>query len=178
MVSACTQGQILISGVAVAEADVEAKNGCLYSLVDVLIPPSIEPILPHRCDVAESNVYKVRINQWLLAINIYLSTITTLDLLFSSLLFSINLWFSLNMYFIPHSQYHFTQTFSISGDDEYINVYINRKVKHFWTWLWILESARCCKCKHNVTDVLNYLTWKLHKSTVWARKKSGGAGGQ
>ncbi|KAI5617948.1 stabilin-2 isoform X2, partial [Silurus asotus] len=52
-------GQILISGVAVAEADVEAKNGCLYSLVDVLIPPSIEPILPHRCDITENNVYKV-----------------------------------------------------------------------------------------------------------------------
>ncbi|XP_053506197.1 stabilin-2 [Ictalurus furcatus] len=51
-------GQILVSEVAVAEADVEAKNGCLYSLVGVLIPPSIEPILPHRCDVTESNVYK------------------------------------------------------------------------------------------------------------------------
>ncbi|KAK3544692.1 hypothetical protein QTP86_026093 [Hemibagrus guttatus] len=57
-------GQILISGVAVAEADVEANNGCLYSLVDVLIPPSIEPILPHRCDLTESNVYKVRISQY------------------------------------------------------------------------------------------------------------------
>ncbi|GAA6102753.1 stabilin-2 [Tachysurus ichikawai] len=51
-------GQILISGVAVAEADVEAKNGCLYSMVDVLIPPSIEPILPHRCDLIESNIYE------------------------------------------------------------------------------------------------------------------------
>lgn len=63
MVSAHVQGQILISGVAVAEADVEAKNGCLYSMVDVLIPPSIEPILPHRCDLIESNIYEVRIIQ-------------------------------------------------------------------------------------------------------------------
>ncbi|TSK13306.1 Stabilin-2 [Bagarius yarrelli] len=51
-------GQILIGGVAVAEADVEAKNGCLYSLLDVLIPSSIEPILPQRCDLTESNIYK------------------------------------------------------------------------------------------------------------------------
>lgn len=72
MVSAHKQGQILVSGVAVAEAEVEAKNGCLYSLLGVLIPPSIEPILPHRCDVTESNVYKVRISQWRLSIDIYL----------------------------------------------------------------------------------------------------------
>lgn len=61
MVSVNNQGQILVNGVAVAEADVEAKNGCLYSLEDVLIPPFIEPILPHRCDVTESLVYKVRV---------------------------------------------------------------------------------------------------------------------
>lgn len=63
MIYTHNQGQILVNGVAVAEADVEAKNGCLYSVEDVLIPPSIEPILPHRCDATESNVYKVRISQ-------------------------------------------------------------------------------------------------------------------
>lgn len=63
MIFARNQGQILVNGVAVAEADVEAKNGCLYSMEDVLIPPSIQPILPHRCDVRESNIYKVRISQ-------------------------------------------------------------------------------------------------------------------
>ncbi|XP_066523931.1 stabilin-2 [Hoplias malabaricus] len=53
-----TAGQILVNGIAVIEADVEAKNGCLYSLEGVLIPPSIEPILPHRCDITENNVYR------------------------------------------------------------------------------------------------------------------------
>uniref|UniRef100_A0AAY5EJ47 Stabilin 2 n=1 Tax=Electrophorus electricus TaxID=8005 RepID=A0AAY5EJ47_ELEEL len=51
-------GQILINGVAVVETDVEAKNGRLYSLDGILIPPTIEPILPHRCDVTENVKYK------------------------------------------------------------------------------------------------------------------------
>ncbi|XP_076861229.1 stabilin-2-like isoform X2 [Brachyhypopomus gauderio] len=53
-------GQILINGVAVVEADVKANNGRLYSLDGVLIPPSIEPILPHRCDITENVKYKGR----------------------------------------------------------------------------------------------------------------------
>ncbi|XP_062863681.1 stabilin-2 [Trichomycterus rosablanca] len=51
-------GQILVSGVAVAEADVEANNGRLYSLEGILVPASIEPILPHRCDTVENNIYQ------------------------------------------------------------------------------------------------------------------------
>uniref|UniRef100_A0AAR2KQ22 EGF-like domain-containing protein n=1 Tax=Pygocentrus nattereri TaxID=42514 RepID=A0AAR2KQ22_PYGNA len=51
-------GQILINGIAVVEADVEAKNGRLYSLDGVLIPQSIEPILPHRCDTTDKYIYK------------------------------------------------------------------------------------------------------------------------
>ncbi|XP_045064444.1 stabilin-2 isoform X2 [Coregonus clupeaformis] len=51
-------GQILVNGMAVLEADVEAKNGRLYSLDGVLIPPSIEPVLPHRCDITENTFLK------------------------------------------------------------------------------------------------------------------------
>ncbi|KAM6216453.1 stabilin-2 [Rhynchocyon petersi] len=45
-----TNGQILVNGVAMEEIDVAAKNGRIYTLAGVLIPPSIIPILPHRCD--------------------------------------------------------------------------------------------------------------------------------
>uniref|UniRef100_A0A3P8UCE2 Stabilin 2 n=1 Tax=Amphiprion percula TaxID=161767 RepID=A0A3P8UCE2_AMPPE len=50
------QGQILVNGAAVMEAAVEAKNGRLYVMDGVLIPPSIEPVLPHRCDVTETKI--------------------------------------------------------------------------------------------------------------------------
>uniref|UniRef100_A0A8C2PQW4 Stabilin 2 n=1 Tax=Cyprinus carpio TaxID=7962 RepID=A0A8C2PQW4_CYPCA len=52
-------GQILVNGESVLELDVEAKNGRLHSLEGLLIPPSIEPIIPHRCDIKETNVFKV-----------------------------------------------------------------------------------------------------------------------
>lgn len=51
-------GQILVNGIAVLEADVEAKNGCLYSLDGVLTPTSIEPVLPHRCDIMKTEIVK------------------------------------------------------------------------------------------------------------------------
>lgn len=53
------QGQILVNGAVVLEAAVEAKNGRLYVLDGVLTPPSIEPVLPHRCDVTETKNVKV-----------------------------------------------------------------------------------------------------------------------
>ncbi|KAM6984714.1 stabilin-2 [Aplochiton taeniatus] len=53
-----TNGQILVNGMAVLETDVEAKNGRLYLLDGVLIPASIEPVLPHRCDTVETRVVK------------------------------------------------------------------------------------------------------------------------
>ncbi|XP_034019032.1 stabilin-2 [Thalassophryne amazonica] len=49
-------GQILVNGAAVVEADVEAKNGRLYVLDGVLIPASIEPVLPHRCDLTVTEI--------------------------------------------------------------------------------------------------------------------------
>lgn len=53
------QGQILINGAAVLEAAVEAKNGRLYVLDEVLTPASIEPVLPHRCDITETKFIQV-----------------------------------------------------------------------------------------------------------------------
>lgn len=55
------QGQIFIGGAAVLEAAVEAKNGRLYIIDGVLTPPSIVPVLPHRCDLTETKVLKVSI---------------------------------------------------------------------------------------------------------------------
>ncbi|KAL2088083.1 hypothetical protein ACEWY4_016911 [Coilia grayii] len=49
-VNTTEEGLILVEGGRVREADVEAKNGRLYSVDAVLIPPSIQPVLPHRCD--------------------------------------------------------------------------------------------------------------------------------
>lgn len=43
------------------EAAVEAKNGRLYVIDGVLIPASITPVLPHRCDVTENHIVKVRL---------------------------------------------------------------------------------------------------------------------
>uniref|UniRef100_A0A8C9WI31 Stabilin 2 n=1 Tax=Scleropages formosus TaxID=113540 RepID=A0A8C9WI31_SCLFO len=55
---ALSQGQILVNEQAILEADVEAKNGRLYSVDGVLIPSSIEPVLPHRCDVTKYSIIK------------------------------------------------------------------------------------------------------------------------
>lgn len=53
------QGQILVNGAAVLEAAVEAKNGRLYVMDGVLTPPSIEPVLPSRCDITETKIIMV-----------------------------------------------------------------------------------------------------------------------
>uniref|UniRef100_A0A8C5UMP2 Stabilin 2 n=1 Tax=Malurus cyaneus samueli TaxID=2593467 RepID=A0A8C5UMP2_9PASS len=45
-----SSGKILVSGEKMEEADIVAKNGRIYTLEGVLIPPTIVPILPHRCD--------------------------------------------------------------------------------------------------------------------------------
>ncbi|XP_072829208.1 stabilin-2 isoform X2 [Vicugna pacos] len=46
-------GRILANDVTMEEIEVVAKNGRIYTLTGVLIPPSIVPILPHRCDEAK-----------------------------------------------------------------------------------------------------------------------------
>lgn len=54
------QGQILANDVAMQEMEVVAKNGRIYTLTGVLIPPSIVPILPHRCDETKREMKLVR----------------------------------------------------------------------------------------------------------------------
>ncbi|XP_053718395.1 stabilin-2 [Synchiropus splendidus] len=56
MINITDLGRIVVNGAAVTEAAVEAKNGRLYVLDAVMIPPSIEPVLPQRCDVTESKI--------------------------------------------------------------------------------------------------------------------------
>uniref|UniRef100_A0A672UR09 Stabilin 2 n=1 Tax=Strigops habroptila TaxID=2489341 RepID=A0A672UR09_STRHB len=46
----CSSKLILVSGEEMEETDIVAKNGRIYTLAGVLIPPTIVPILPHRCD--------------------------------------------------------------------------------------------------------------------------------
>ncbi|XP_063111536.1 stabilin-2 isoform X2 [Cavia porcellus] len=47
-------GRILANDVAMEDIEVTAKNGRMYTLGGVLIPPSILPILPQRCDETQS----------------------------------------------------------------------------------------------------------------------------
>lgn len=54
------QGQILANDVAMEEIEVTARNGRIYTLTGVLIPPSIVPILPHRCDETKREIKLVR----------------------------------------------------------------------------------------------------------------------
>ena len=54
------QGQILANDMALEEMEVAAKNGRIYTLTGVLIPPSIIPILPHRCDETTREMRLVR----------------------------------------------------------------------------------------------------------------------
>uniref|UniRef100_A0A8D2LAL5 Stabilin 2 n=1 Tax=Varanus komodoensis TaxID=61221 RepID=A0A8D2LAL5_VARKO len=54
-------GQILVNGQPLEETDILAKNGRIYTLSGVLIPPSITPILPHRCDEEKIKITMVRL---------------------------------------------------------------------------------------------------------------------
>uniref|UniRef100_A0A670YTZ1 Stabilin 2 n=1 Tax=Pseudonaja textilis TaxID=8673 RepID=A0A670YTZ1_PSETE len=54
-------GQVLVNGKKIEEADIAAKNGRIYTLSGVLIPPSIIPILPQRCDKEKSELKLVRL---------------------------------------------------------------------------------------------------------------------
>ncbi|XP_029019242.1 stabilin-2 isoform X3 [Betta splendens] len=55
-VNVTENGQILVDGAAVLEAAVQAKNGRLYVLDRVLVPASIQPVLPHRCDLSQRQI--------------------------------------------------------------------------------------------------------------------------
>ncbi|KAJ8258317.1 hypothetical protein COCON_G00173290 [Conger conger] len=51
-------GKILLGekGILLETTDIIASNGIIHTIDGVLIPPSILPILPHRCDVNESKI--------------------------------------------------------------------------------------------------------------------------
>ncbi|KAF5926520.1 hypothetical protein HPG69_001148 [Diceros bicornis minor] len=49
-------GQLLANGVAMEEIEVAAKNGRIYTLTGVLVPPSIVPVLPRRCDETKREI--------------------------------------------------------------------------------------------------------------------------
>uniref|UniRef100_A0A3B4ZPW1 Stabilin 1 n=1 Tax=Stegastes partitus TaxID=144197 RepID=A0A3B4ZPW1_9TELE len=51
-------GQILLGdkGVRLASTNIMAANGIIHMIDGLLFPPSILPILPHRCDVTESKI--------------------------------------------------------------------------------------------------------------------------
>ncbi|KAJ7329072.1 hypothetical protein JRQ81_015246, partial [Phrynocephalus forsythii] len=54
-------GQILVNGEPIEETDIIAKNGRIYTLSGVLIPPSIMPILPQWCDEEKTEIKMVRL---------------------------------------------------------------------------------------------------------------------
>ncbi|XP_053114317.1 stabilin-2 isoform X2 [Hemicordylus capensis] len=49
-------GQILVNGERIEETDITANNGQIFTLSGVLIPPSIIPILPQRCDEEKTEI--------------------------------------------------------------------------------------------------------------------------
>ncbi|KAG7472881.1 hypothetical protein MATL_G00113920 [Megalops atlanticus] len=55
-VSCSEDGRILVDGVPLHAADVFAANGIIHLINGVLAPNTITPLLPHRCDVAESRI--------------------------------------------------------------------------------------------------------------------------
>uniref|UniRef100_A0A3B5PT61 Stabilin 1 n=1 Tax=Xiphophorus maculatus TaxID=8083 RepID=A0A3B5PT61_XIPMA len=57
-VSASDTGEVLLGekGVRLAGSDIMASNGVIHMINGLLYPPSILPILPHRCDVTKSKI--------------------------------------------------------------------------------------------------------------------------
>ncbi|XP_065807292.1 stabilin-2 isoform X1 [Labrus bergylta] len=61
-------GQIFVDDAPVLEAAVEAKNGRLYVIDGVLTPSTIQPVLPHRCDINKTKLFRGECNNCLKAI--------------------------------------------------------------------------------------------------------------
>uniref|UniRef100_A0A3B5MI08 Stabilin 2 n=1 Tax=Xiphophorus couchianus TaxID=32473 RepID=A0A3B5MI08_9TELE len=61
-VSASDTGEVLLGekGVRLAGSNIMASNGVIHMIDGLLYPPSILPILPHRCDVTKSKITLVR----------------------------------------------------------------------------------------------------------------------
>uniref|UniRef100_A0A4W4EY57 Stabilin 1 n=1 Tax=Electrophorus electricus TaxID=8005 RepID=A0A4W4EY57_ELEEL len=52
----CPQGRVLLGekGIPFESKDIVASNGIIHIIDGILVPPSIIPIMPHRCDVNET----------------------------------------------------------------------------------------------------------------------------
>jgi len=52
------QGKILLGdkGAPLEKTNIIASNGIIHMVDDLLVPASIVPILPHRCDVNETRI--------------------------------------------------------------------------------------------------------------------------
>lgn len=59
------QGAILLGekGIHLVSTNIVASNGIIHMIDGLLYPPSILPILPHRCDVIESKIILVSIGR-------------------------------------------------------------------------------------------------------------------
>ncbi|KAG7478130.1 hypothetical protein MATL_G00077190 [Megalops atlanticus] len=57
-VNVTSDGKILLGekGIRLETTDIVASNGIIHMIDGLLVPPSIVPILPHRCDVTESKI--------------------------------------------------------------------------------------------------------------------------
>lgn len=77
----CVQGRLLLGdkGVMLDTQDIVASNGIIHLINGVFVPPSIVPILPHRCDVKE---HKITVVCWVLIL------LFSLAVFFSSLMFT------------------------------------------------------------------------------------------
>lgn len=56
-----SQGRILLghSEIALNQRDILASNGVIHMLDGIFIPPSIVPILPHRCNEESYQIVEV-----------------------------------------------------------------------------------------------------------------------
>ncbi|KAI1890377.1 hypothetical protein AGOR_G00153100 [Albula goreensis] len=57
-VNVSSEGKILLGekGILLETTDIVASNGIIHMIDGILVPPSIVPILPHRCDVTEHKI--------------------------------------------------------------------------------------------------------------------------
>lgn len=55
------QGRVLLTekGIPLEVKDIVASNGIIHIIDGLLVPPSIVPIMPHRCDVNETTIIMV-----------------------------------------------------------------------------------------------------------------------
>uniref|UniRef100_A0A0F8C1Z2 Stabilin-1 n=1 Tax=Larimichthys crocea TaxID=215358 RepID=A0A0F8C1Z2_LARCR len=60
-ISVSDSGEILLGekGIHLTTTNIMASNGIIHMIDGLLYPPSILPILPHRCDVTESKITMV-----------------------------------------------------------------------------------------------------------------------